>query len=205
MLEKLAELREKSKGTLFEEMVEMQIEQYEQAISKKQKRAQINNTWIEQADALFNLYIKICEKMVVQFAPFMAQVDYEDQRETSGEVRLVVTNYKNDVSVLHCGDIHSLADYDRLSDEEYLATMEEEEAEGGVRFYFEPSEALAEVMYREIFQHEDPIWHLEKKITPFLQRLFETSFDLVSLLEHSASDTTGTESLNHDEERARSV
>lgn len=188
MLEKLAELKEKSKGTLFENFVQTQIEQYEQQISQKQKRARINNTWIEQADALFNLYIKICEKVVAQFTPFMADVHYEDQRETSGEVWLSVSNYKEEEYVLRCVDIHSLEDYDRLSDEEYLKAMEEEEAEGGVQFHFGQSEELGDIMYGEIFQHEEPIVYLEKRITPFLQRLFEISFDLESLLENSSSN-----------------
>lgn len=189
MLDKLEELQQKSKGTFFEEIVTREVENYQAKMEKQHKITKINNTWIEQADELFDIYEQICSKYIKQMEPFVAKVEWLDQRVEEGKVMLEITNFKDEHFTLNCADIHTLSDYQKLEDEQFLETLDEQEEEGGIQFYYQPNQRLAEVMYGQVFQHDDPVAVLKKKVEPLLLELFQTSFDLESLLKAIATST----------------
>lgn len=182
MFEKLAELKEKSKGTLFEETVSSQIENYKKLKQKEIKITQINNKWIDQADELFNLYEKICQVYVTQIESFVEKATFVDKREEDGRVMLSITDFKGVTFSLQCADWHSLDDYQKLAETSFVDTLDEHSEEGGVQFYFYPDKTVAKVKHSQIFNNHQPIENLQEIVKPFILELFQQAFDIESLM-----------------------
>ncbi|WP_198065828.1 hypothetical protein [Paenactinomyces guangxiensis] len=183
MMERLEKLKEKAEGTIFEEIVHSEVESYKKQKQKELKKANINNKWIDQADELFNLYLKICEEYKPQIEPFVSKVELEDRREEEGVVRFTVTNFKDSSLSLQCADLHTLDDYQKLENDQFVETLDEEKEEGGVEFYFNPGETVEEVKYSDIFNTGEPLTALTKIVEPLILELFRKTFDIESLIQ----------------------
>ncbi|WP_379863694.1 hypothetical protein [Laceyella putida] len=183
VLERLEELKEKSEGTLFEEFVEAQVESYKKQKQKELKKANINNKWIDHADELFNLYAQITEEFKPQIEPFVSKVEFVDKREEDALVMFTVTNFKGEAHSLQCADLHTLDDYEKLEDDEFVETLDEEKEEGGVEFFFHRDETVETVKHSDIFHADDPSATLKKVVEPLILELFKKSFDLESLMQ----------------------
>ncbi|MGA8943227.1 MAG: hypothetical protein WB502_10980 [Thermoactinomyces sp.] len=183
MQERLGELKEKAKGTIFEEIVDNQIERYKKEKEIELKRTAINNKWIDQADELLNLYEKICDKYEPQIEPFVARVEFADRREEEGVVKLSVTNFKDETCSLKCADLHTLDDYGKLEDDQFVKKLDEAQEEGGVEFFFNRDEPVAKVTYSDIFQAKDPLARMGEVVEPLFRELFQKIFDIESLME----------------------
>lgn len=183
MQKRLGALKEKAKGTIFEGIVDEQIERYKKEKEIELKRTTINNKWIDQADELLNLYEKICDKYEPQIEPFVAKVEFVDRREEDGVVMLTVTNFKNETWSLKCADLHTLDDYGKLEDDQFVKKLAEAKEEGGVEFFFERDNPVAKVTHSEVFQAKDPLDKLGEVVEPLFRDLFQKTFDIESLME----------------------
>ncbi|MBA4601958.1 hypothetical protein [Thermoactinomyces mirandus] len=183
MKERLGALEKKAKGTIFQEIVEEQIERYKKEKELELKRTTINNKWIDQADELLNLYEKICDKYEPQIEPFVAKVEFVDRRDEDGEVMLSVTDFRDKTISLKCADFHTLDDYGKLEDDQFVKKLDQEKEEGGVEFFFERDNPIKRVTHSEIFQADDPLAKLGEVVEPLFKDLFQKTFDLESLME----------------------
>ncbi|RNB92830.1 hypothetical protein EDM56_00040 [Brevibacillus fluminis] len=183
MLERLDELKEKAKGTIFEAFVDDQVENYKQIKQKELKKAQINNKWIDQADKLFNLFEDVCNKYKPKIEAFASQVVFVDNRDDEGSVSFAITNFKSETFSLQCADLHSLNDdYQKLEDDEYVETLDVGNEVGGVHFFFYPGETIKEILYSETFTTSKAANLFTKAVEPLILELFQKCFDLESLL-----------------------
>jgi hypothetical protein len=183
VLERLAEIKAKAEGTIFEEFVSSQVENYKQQKQKELKKANINNKWIDHADALFNLFAQISEEVKPQIEPFVAHVEFVDNRESDGAVMLTATNFQNETFSLRCADLHTMEDYAKLEDDAFVETLDEAQEEGGVQFFFDPDELVETVPHSRIFKEDDPLATLKQVIQPHLVELLKRTFDISALLE----------------------
>ncbi|SEN46300.1 hypothetical protein [Lihuaxuella thermophila] len=182
MLEKLEKLNEQAKGTIFEDFVREQVDIYRKQKQKELKKRNIHNKWIDQADALFHLFMEICTDYQAQLEPFVAKAELTDRREEDGVVLFTVTNFTDQTFSLHCADLHTLDDYEKLEDDAFVETLDEEKEEGGVEFYFSRDEAVKTVKHSDIFPRKNPSAAFKKVVDPLILELFKKSFDIESLL-----------------------
>ncbi len=182
VLERLKELKEKAKGTIFAEFVDTEVEGYKKQLEKELKKTTINNKWIDQADQLFNLFNTITEEYRPQIEPFASSVEFVDRREDNGVVMLTATNYKNETYSLQCADLHSLRDYQKLEDDEFVETLDEESEEGGVEFFID-RETAHKVKHSDIFKNDEPLRTLQTALEPFILELFKKLFDIETLIQ----------------------
>lgn len=183
VLEQLEELNEKAKGTIFEEFVKAQVESYRKQKQKELKKTNIHNKWIDQADELFNLFAEMCTEYKSQIEPFVSKAEFVDRREEDGVVMFTVTNFKDETFSLQCADLHTLDDYEKLENDDFVETLDEEKEEGGVEFFFNRNGTVETVKHSDIFHTDDPLTALKKVVEPLILELFKQSFDIESLLE----------------------
>lgn len=188
MQERLGDLRKKAKGTIFEGIVDDEIERYTKEKEIELKRTTINNKWIDQADELLNLYEKICDNYEPQIEPFVARVEFADRREKDGVVLLSVTNFKDETCSLKCADFHTLDDYGKLEDDRFVKKLDEAKEEGGVEFFFDKDEPVKKVAHSEVFQGKDPLAKLGEVVEPLFKELFQKIFDIESLMEKDKTE-----------------
>ncbi len=179
----MGDLKEKAKGTIFEEIVDEQIKRYKREKEIELKRTTINNKWIDQADELLNLYEKICGIYEPQIEPFVAKVEFVDRREEDGVVMLSVTNFNDETWSLKCADFHTLDDYGKLEDDGFVKKLDEAKEEGGVEFFFDQNKPVKKVAHSAIFQAKDPLAKLGEVVEPLFKNLFQKTFDIESLVE----------------------
>lgn len=182
VLERLDELKGNVKGTIFESFVDSEVAIYKEKKQKELKKANLNNKWIDQADKLFNLYEKICNEYKPTIEPFVSKVEFVDKRDEDGVVMFTVTNFKDETHSLQCADLHTLDDYEKLEDDEFVETLDEEKEGGGVCLFFNPDETVEEIKHSDIFHTDEPITAFGKIVEPLILDLFKKSFDIESLM-----------------------